>query len=172
MPSYTTEGRPRAVVAIRLEPGVRNSTFFEQLPNPLLTYNGTTSYENFNMDIFPALEEVQELSEFWTYRGSLTSPPCEEGIRFFVARQILFVGVEQMQAILQVSTFSARQEQRVSLRTGILGDAANKHRSGHMRLMLKEPMKAYNVYDRASTRKQVFESCITYPSNRYPPHNR
>lgn len=66
------------------------------------------------MDVFSALGEVSELSEFWTYRGSLTSPPCEEGIRFFVARKILFVGVAQMQDILSVSTYSARAEQKVS----------------------------------------------------------
>lgn len=47
------------------------------------------------------------------YRGSLTSPPCTEGIRFYVARQILFVGVEQMRAILRVSHYSARAEQEV-----------------------------------------------------------
>lgn len=46
-------------------------------------------------------------------RGSLTSPPCTEGIRFYVARQIIFVGVEQMRAILRVSHYSARAEQEV-----------------------------------------------------------
>lgn len=52
-------------------------------------------------------------NEFWTYKGSLTSPPCTEGIRWFVARNVLFVSVEQMQAILAVSTYSARVEQEV-----------------------------------------------------------
>jgi carbonic anhydrase len=47
--------------------------------------------------------------------GSLTSPPCTEGIRFFVARNILFVGNAQMQDILNVSTYSARAEQEVWL---------------------------------------------------------
>ena len=47
--------------------------------------------------------------------GSLTSPPCTEGIRFFVARNILFVGNKQMQDILRVSTYSARAEQEVWL---------------------------------------------------------
>jgi carbonic anhydrase len=52
----------------------------------------------------------------WTFSaGSLTSPPCTEGIRFFVARNILFVGNAQMQDILNVSTYSARAEQEVWL---------------------------------------------------------
>lgn len=46
-------------------------------------------------------------------RGSLTSPPCTEGLRWFVARNIMFVSDEQMQAILRVSTYSARAEQEV-----------------------------------------------------------
>jgi carbonic anhydrase len=43
----------------------------------------------------------------------LTSPPCREGIRFFIARNILFVSNAQMQDILRVSTYSARAEQEV-----------------------------------------------------------
>lgn len=52
---------------------------------------------------------------FFPTTGSLTSPPCTEGIRFFVARNILFVGNQQMQDILGVSTYSARAEQEVWL---------------------------------------------------------
>lgn len=50
-----------------------------------------------------------------TIKGSLTSPPCTEGVRFFVARNILFVGNEQMRQILNASTYSARSEQEVWL---------------------------------------------------------
>lgn len=52
-------------------------------------------------------------NDFWTYRGSLTSPPCTEGLRWFVARNIMFVSDRQMQDMLRVSTFSARAEQEV-----------------------------------------------------------
>ena len=65
------------------------------------------------MNLSLAMEAVQYFNEFWTYQGSLTSPPCHEGIRWFVARQIFFTGVEQMQAILGASTYSARAEQEV-----------------------------------------------------------
>jgi carbonic anhydrase len=65
------------------------------------------------IDMLQALKEVNMFNEFWTYEGSLTSPPCTEGIRWWVARNVLFVGVEQMQRILGVSTYSARVEQEV-----------------------------------------------------------
>lgn len=60
-----------------------------------------------------ALAEVNRFSDFWTYQGSLTSPPCTEGIRFWVARNVMFVSNAQMQEILAVSTYSARAEQEV-----------------------------------------------------------
>lgn len=65
------------------------------------------------MDVLAAVQEVALLGEFWTYRGSLTSPPCREGVRFFVARNVLFGDVEQVRGVLGVSTFSARVEQVV-----------------------------------------------------------
>ena len=67
------------------------------------------------LDMGQVLREVNMFNEFWTYEGSLTSPPCTEGIRWWVARNTLFVGVEQMRGILGVSTYSARTEQEVWL---------------------------------------------------------
>jgi len=104
----------RAVLAMRLDPGRDDSTFFAQLPAPL-SFNDTSMMEEVAIDHSLALDEVYMFNEFWTYRGSLTSPPCTEGVRFFVARAILFTSVKQMQDILRVSTYSARAEQQVWL---------------------------------------------------------
>jgi carbonic anhydrase len=128
-------GSSRAVLAIRVDPGILSySDFFAQAPfassNGTATTvegNGTHSGEevrfpNFNnVDIrlngtstpAMALAEAGDFREMWTYRGSLTSPPCREGIRFFIARNILFVSNAQMQDILRISTYSARAEQEV-----------------------------------------------------------
>ncbi|KAI4633154.1 hypothetical protein J4E80_000517 [Alternaria sp. BMP 0032] len=106
------EGHEAAVMAIRLDPGNSNSTFFEQLPS-MIGYTEMGVEEPTTMDFAPLLESVLYFNEFWTYQGSLTSPPCTEGIRWFVARQILFTGVDQMRAILGASTYSARAEQEV-----------------------------------------------------------
>jgi carbonic anhydrase len=105
-------GHEAAVLAFRLDPGNFNSTFFAQLPS-MIGFEDIDVEEAVEMDLGLALEAVQYFNEFWTYCGSLTSPPCHEGIRWFVARQIMFTGVEQMQAILGASTYSARAEQEV-----------------------------------------------------------
>lgn len=107
------QGHERAVLAIRIDPGNSDSAFFRQLP-PFVGFNSTSERRpgtEMNMNL--ALDEINRFSDFWTYRGSLTSPPCTEGLRWFVARNIMFVSDDQMQEILRVSTFSARAEQEV-----------------------------------------------------------
>ncbi|KAI3528247.1 carbonic anhydrase [Colletotrichum filicis] len=106
------EGHEKAVLAIRLDPGNANNTFFNQLP-PMIGFNDIGVQQEIEIDHMPALNSVLQFNEFWTYRGSLTSPPCHEGIRWFVARQVMFLGVDQMRAILGASTYSARAEQEV-----------------------------------------------------------
>jgi len=105
-------GAYRAVVAFRLDPGSTDSPFFTQLPK-MIGFNSTQQYEGTPVNHRLALREVNMLNEFWTYKGSLTSPPCKEGVQWFVARTILFVSDRQMQDILRVSTYSARAEQEV-----------------------------------------------------------
>lgn len=109
-----TDGKYKAVLAIRLDPGSHTSSFFSQLP-PVIGFNDTTQIEGVSIAPRLALEEVNMVNEFWTYKGSLTSPPCTEGVQWFVSRTILFVSDGQMQDILRVSTYSSRQEQEVWL---------------------------------------------------------
>ena len=129
-------GHERAVLAIRVDPRVGSySSFFAQAP--FAASNGTSTittgtnatvsaadqrFPNFDNKSVrlsgtstpaQALREVDNFKKMWTYRGSLTSPPCREGVRFFVARNTLFVSNAQMQDILRVSAFSARAEQEV-----------------------------------------------------------
>jgi carbonic anhydrase len=106
------DGHEAAVMAVRLDPGNFDSLFLSQLPE-MIGFNHMDEFEPVSIDFTPALQSVQYFNEFWTYQGSLTSPPCHEGIRWFVARQILFTGVKQMQEILGASTYSARAEQEV-----------------------------------------------------------
>ncbi|KAF4449288.1 Carbonic anhydrase [Fusarium austroafricanum] len=108
----TEKGDPRAVLAIRLDPGNKANAFLESLPK-MIGFNETEVTEKATLNHKLLLESVNYFDEFWTYQGSLTSPPCTEGIRFFLARQILFTSVQQMRDILGASTFSARQEQLV-----------------------------------------------------------
>lgn len=112
--SYNENGTARAVVAIRLDPGREASPFFAQYP-AAIHFNDTTAIQNLDVDPYVAIREVNDFEEFWTYKGSLTSPPCKEGVQWFLARTVLFTSVAQMQDLLRASTFSARSEQEVWL---------------------------------------------------------
>ena len=106
------DGHEKVVLAFRVDPGNAPSQFFSDIP-AYTTFNDTTQRIVTNVNPNRALNEVQMFNDFWTYRGSLTSPPCREGIRWYLARQILFVSDTQMQDILRMCTYSARAEQEV-----------------------------------------------------------
>ncbi|KAH6723314.1 alpha carbonic anhydrase [Leptodontidium sp. MPI-SDFR-AT-0119] len=117
-------GKERGVIAIRIDPGNADSLFFSQMlgqnansttettSNPIPGFNSQETIP-MSLDILEAIREVNMFNDFWTYEGSLTSPPCTEGIRWWVARNTMYVSIQQMQAILAVSTFSSRVEQEV-----------------------------------------------------------
>lgn len=109
------KGDDRAVFAFRIDPGNTESAFFKQLPPMISFREKQREVKNTSIQNRLAIEEVNAFAEFWTYRGSLTSPPCREGLRWYVARNIMFVSNQQMQDILAVSTYSARAEQEVWL---------------------------------------------------------
>ena len=107
-------GNETAVIAVRLDPGTASNPFFAQLP-PNVPYRDPVPVPGVELNIDLILQAVGHLTDFWSYRGSLTSPPCREGIRWFVARNIVFTSVKEMRDLLRVTTFSAREEQEIWL---------------------------------------------------------
>lgn len=112
--SVNTNGTARAVVGVRIEAGTFDSPFFAQLPKPLIYFNNDSTVQNIEIDPYMAIREVKDYAKFWTYKGSYTTPPCTQGLQWFVSRDILFTSVRQMQEILGVGTYSAREIQQVS----------------------------------------------------------
>ncbi|CZT20472.1 related to carbonic anhydrase precursor [Ramularia collo-cygni] len=110
---YTAAGKPRAVLGFRIDHGVENSTFFNQLPPMIPLNDTTTAVPGVVLNPMAAVQEVDNFDNFWTYQGSLTTPPCTEGKRWFVAQEVMSMSDEQMQALLKVSAFSARPSQEL-----------------------------------------------------------
>ncbi|PQE18816.1 carbonic anhydrase protein [Rutstroemia sp. NJR-2017a WRK4] len=113
-------GVARAVVGFLVDPVAYNdssaadSAWFASLGNvnDFPMYNNDTKIE-MSLDMRQVVAEVDGYKDFWTYEGSLTSPPCTEGKRWFVAGKVLRLGTRQMQGLLRVSTYSARVEQEI-----------------------------------------------------------
>lgn len=51
---------------------------------------------------------LSEKPSFWRYEGSLTTPPCSEGVRWFVAEQTIPVGKSQVDHFVRVIGRNAR----------------------------------------------------------------
>lgn len=64
----TAAGKPRAVLALRIDPGTQDSEFFKQLP-PLISHTETGKHVNATVNIGLALDEVNRFTRAWTYAG-------------------------------------------------------------------------------------------------------
>jgi carbonic anhydrase len=116
------------VVGVRIEPASgtavhaegakgQESAFFAQMlagaAGPMPGLKEGREVQNVVLDPMLAIAEVGGGTEYWTYKGSLTTPPCSEGLRWFVMARPLVVGKEQLGGLRGVGKHSARLEQRV-----------------------------------------------------------
>lgn len=72
-----SDDEERAILAILIEPGNEQDPFIEQFPTPLVKFN-TSSPNQFvqaSLDMRVPISRASDFREFWTYEGSLTSPP-------------------------------------------------------------------------------------------------
>lgn len=63
----TADGRPRAVLCFRIDPGSHNSEFFGQMPD-LISYRDTGKRVDAALNLDLAMLEAERFSEFWTYK--------------------------------------------------------------------------------------------------------
>ncbi len=93
-----------AVIAIRLNEGAPNAvlaTLWEHLPKT----NGATDKTSENVNAAGLLPVDRG---YWTYTGSLTVPPCTEGVQWFVFEQEKELSREQLRAFAALYKFNAR----------------------------------------------------------------
>ncbi len=48
---------------------------------------------------------------YWTYTGSLSAPPCTEGVQWFVFQQPLTISLDQVRAFQSIFRMNSRPTQ-------------------------------------------------------------
>jgi carbonic anhydrase len=96
----------QAVIAVRLsedrgEPNAVLAQLWPRLPKA----TGTTAKVTDEVDPAGFLPTDRG---YWTYTGSLTIPPCTEGVRWFIYEQVLPVSREQLRAFTTIFRMNSR----------------------------------------------------------------
>ncbi|PBP21625.1 carbonic anhydrase [Diplocarpon rosae] len=109
-------GVPKGVVGFPIVVG-KESPFFKQflvsstVNIPAITSKAKVKMDSIDMSL--ALTEGGNLKNYWTYRGSLTTPPCTQGKRWWVSGKSISMSQAQMDELLSVSADSNRATQRI-----------------------------------------------------------
>lgn len=110
-----SSGANSGVIGFPIEVGA-SSAFWDQILGNVAIPSSTdtaTVVEVVDLDMSLLISEVKNLGKYWTYSGSLTTPPCTEGLRWWVSATKLTVSQTQLDELLAVSEFSSRGVQTI-----------------------------------------------------------
>jgi len=107
------------VVAVFIEEGKANETFGEIIDNAPLHEGEYISFKEINVDAL--LPEKNK--KFYNFSGSLTTPPCSEGVNWLVMKKTITFSAEQIKAFEDIIHKNNRPVQAINGRTIYL----NKH---------------------------------------------
>eukprot|EP01060_Flectonema_neradi_P019178 TRINITY_DN2618_c4_g1_i1.p1 TRINITY_DN2618_c4_g1~~TRINITY_DN2618_c4_g1_i1.p1 ORF type:complete len:3038 (+),score=551.49 TRINITY_DN2618_c4_g1_i1:62-9115(+) len=74
--------------------------------NPFMLFQRTEEVITKQLDVSHVLPDSGQQSEFFTYSGSLTTPPCSEGMAWYVYSSPLQISTEQVQALKNALGFA------------------------------------------------------------------
>lgn len=96
-----------SVVGVLLEQGKKNAAFdpiFSHLPRP----NESITVEGLKLDLAALLPSDKG---YYAYEGSLTTPPCSQGVRWMVLKTPVRLGADQIKAFRRLFSANARPVQ-------------------------------------------------------------
>jgi carbonic anhydrase len=77
---------------------------------PAIPHAGTNTTLS-RLDLTPAIDLLASASSKYQYTGSLTTPPCSEGVTFLIPAVTLPITVDQYKALKSVLKFNSRYTQ-------------------------------------------------------------
>jgi carbonic anhydrase len=104
-----------AVLGVMLKEGAENPAFQTILDNTPTTAG--THNANSGIKLDPAALLPKNRKHFYTYAGSLTTPPCSEGVNWYVLAQPVTVSAEQIAQLEKLYEKNNRLPQNLNGRT-------------------------------------------------------
>lgn len=114
---HRNEAGQLAVVGVFIEEGPENSTLAALLDHAP-RQQGDEFAEHLSVNLTALLPPDRA---YFAYAGSLTTPPCSEGIRWNVLRTPITASAEQIAALREALGSSSRHMQSINGRTVLLG---------------------------------------------------
>jgi len=103
-----------AVIGVLIEEGKKNKTF-NKIIKSAPDYEGVVEVEGKYINVTKLLPE--DTDEYFNYSGSLTTPPCSEGVRWFVMKNAIEFSKKQIHKFENIIHLNARPAQEVNDRS-------------------------------------------------------
>jgi carbonic anhydrase len=103
-----------AIVGVFVQQGQTNVTLQQMLQKVPLLKGETVSDQKAALDLSALLPKTKH---FYHYMGSLTTPPCSEGVHWLVLTHPIEASAEQLQQLSQLMGQNARPLQQLNART-------------------------------------------------------
>jgi carbonic anhydrase len=115
---HKSEDGQLAVVGVLFRQGASAHPAIETLFKRLPSESGDTTQAS---DTISLLSLLPSQRNFWHFQGSLTTPPCTEGVQWFVLREVQEISKEQLLRFQNIFPMNARPVQPLNgreIRTG------------------------------------------------------
>ncbi|KAJ3012109.1 UNVERIFIED_CONTAM: hypothetical protein HDU68_001364 [Siphonaria sp. JEL0065] len=108
------------VIGVFFEIGAENPWIAQFVDNIPLTTNATTQIPSLDLS---SIISALGASKYFSYSGSLTTPPCTEGVLWLVAQEPLKISQAQLDKLTKVMPFNSRTTQA--------NKSGEKYEAGH-----------------------------------------
>lgn len=104
------------VVAAAIDIGAENPTFQTVLDNVPHEPEGKKTDANMTINpasLLPASLDPNDL-DFYSFSGSLTTPPCSEGVQWYLLSQVITISASQLEQLKSFYSGNARSSQNIN----------------------------------------------------------
>lgn len=95
--SYKSDDEQWLKLAVLLEPSDKDNNNFDEMTNFLIEGKKEGKIDSSKL--------IPQSDKAFFYEGSMTTPPCKEGVKWYVMQEVVNISKEQMQEIIKSTIF-------------------------------------------------------------------